>query len=435
MGIKDSAKGISDKLRLGPHYGIERFGVMFASLAVITVLLAVSVIGSAMGNNRHKAEGTALYTPSFITSKTQLPGTVAGIYVSPDRKRSMALMKFEDASGVSYNAENYQAFMTGSDMSLNTERIKTNLSGNIVVFGTTGYLGMVLDSDEPFAQQILGLTMRANSELVYTKENSADLRSDLKDDTSFARNDQWKIFFNPGAKEAIEAPALAGRSIDAGKLYAELVIKADEDKVRGELDKQLAQMRIDLNRIAEFKAEMARTNVDGVFIEPPVEPKEVAGDKITGDLPVDGKGSTLELETSWVSQRGYAFDWRKTTVQDGYLKDLVPSGESFVTFLADKAKAGKVDGSTPETGLAVNEIKWELTNGKNLVEDYDPASTAMKPLVDIMNNLSQAYQDYYDHKLAYQTTTLNELLELEVGLRNVDSGQSVHSGEDALLTY
>ena len=52
------------------------------------------------------------------------------------------------------------------------------------MFGSTGYMGVVLDSDVPFEQQILNLTLRAKSELVYN-EGTGKLRKDLEGVDSF----------------------------------------------------------------------------------------------------------------------------------------------------------------------------------------------------------------------------------------------------------
>lgn len=429
--MKDTAKGLSKKLKLDSHHAIERFGVTMGVMTALFALLFVSTLGSSVLNNHTKLDSTALYTSSFTTSKSQLTGSVPGVYISPDHQRAMVMMKFEDSSSGSFsaNAENYQGFLTGSDAKLNTESLDSDIKGSIMMFGSTGYMGVVLDSDQPFAQQILNLTLRANSELVYQDE-PGKLRKDLKDDNSFAAHDQWRLFVNPGASGAKETEALAGNKVDAGAIYADLVINPQEEKVRTDMDQQLAQMQVDQKRIAEFEDTMATAKtVDGVKIVPPKVPKQIRGDEITGE-PATAEGlSTLDMKTDWVSPRGYGFDWRSGSVAEGYLEDLVPKDSSYSKFLSKKA-----DIDTDES-FQVNDLVWKLSDGSNLKEDYDSSDSAVRPLTEVMNNLSQAYQDYYKHKVKYQEDSYSDLLELEVSLRNVESGYSLNDADETMLRY
>lgn len=434
MSFKDSAKTMVVKLRLDSHHAIERFGVFFGLVVVSFGLLFGGASVSAVANQQQQLGSTVLYTPSFTTSRTQLPGEVSGVYVNSDKTRAMVLMHFQDPSAVSADAANYQAFLTGSSRELAEEALKTNVSGEIVAFGTTGYLAMVLESDEPFKPQIVNLTMRANSELVYLPGDSRKVREDLAGQHSFAEHDQWRLYFNPGASEAQTTPVLDGEQFEAGAVYADLVVAPVEEEVRASMDEQLGQMQADQSRIAEYEAEMRRVEVDGLSIKPPEVPEQIAGDEITGTAAVAAtqSPSTLKLEADWVNPGGFDFDWRRGSVAEGYLEQVVPAGGSYVRFLADKAALSKNGG---EGMLQVQELKWVLSDGTDLVEDYDNNSQTMKQLFDIRNSLSQAYQDYYKHKSEYQVDAYEELINLEVELRNVQSGASVNDSPETLFTY
>ncbi|MBB6121585.1 hypothetical protein [Nocardiopsis algeriensis] len=431
--MKETAKTYAAKLKLGPHHAIERFGVVTGVIATTFAMLLVGTLVSATANNRARLDETALYTPSFTTSRTELSGSVDGVYTNGERTRALVLMRFDSSAAGSFStdAANYQAFLTGSNEQLDTQALATTITGSIIVFGSTGYLGVVLDSDAPFEQQIASLTLRANSELVYKEGSGRELREDLKDDGSFTEFDQWRLFINPGASGTEEAESLDSERIDPAALYYELVVAEQEQEIRESMDEQLMEMRAVLNRIDEYDGEMSRVNVDGVFIEPPAVPVQVDGDTVTGDPADDEAESTLSLESAWVDPRGYDFDWRSGSVEEGYLDAIMPPGEtSYVTFLGDKARAE--DEENP--GFAANDMEWLLTDGSNLKE-YGQTSQAMEPLVNIMNNTTQAYQDYYHIKTAYQVDSYSELLELEVMLRGVDSSGSVNADEEALLTY
>lgn len=433
MSLKESITTYAAKMKLGPHHAIERFGVITTCFTVTFAMLLVGTIASATANNRSRMDETALYTTSFTTSRTELSGEVAGLYTNSESTRALVLMRFRNADAGSFSADaaNYQAFLTGSSERLDTQALNTNITGSIVSFGSTGYLGVVLDSDAPFTQQIMSLTLRANSELVYKEGTGRELREDLKDDGSFAEFDQWRLFLNPGATGIEVAASLEASRINPTSLYYELVVAEQEEEIRAGMDEQLLEMRAVLNRVTEYENEMSRVNVDGIFIEPPEVPVQVAGDSVTGQ-PAEGENeSTLELDTGWVHPRGFDFDWRPSTVEEGYLDGIMPGDQtSYITFLSEKARAE----NEGESQFSPNDLEWRLTDGSDLKE-YGQSSQAMKPLNDIMNNTTQAYQDYFRLKTAYQIDSYSELLELEVALRGVDSAGSVNSDEEVLLTY
>ncbi len=433
MSLKDNFSSFTAKMKLGPHHAIERFGVITTCFTVTFAMLLMGTISSAASNNRARLDETALYTTSFTTSRTELSGGVEGIYINEDNTRALVLMRFRDADAGSFSADaaNYQAFLTGSNEQLDTMALQSNITGSILVFGSTGYLAVVLDSDVPFAQQILSLTLRANSELVYNADSGRELREDLQDDGSFAEFDQWRVFLNPGASGTREATSLEGNRVDPAALYYELVLSEQEQEIRDAMDQQLLEMRSYLTRISEYEAEMNRVNVDGVFIEPPEVPVQIDGDSIAGQAADEETEATLELETDWVHPRGYDFDWRSGSIDQGYLDSIMPVGEtSYITFLGEKAQAD--DGENSQ--FSANDIEWLLTDGNDL-KDYGQSHQAMKPLTDIMNNTTQAYQEYYRIKNAYQVDSHSDLLELEVLLRGVDSSGSINSDEEVLLTY
>lgn len=431
MSMKDRTKGLAAALKLDSHHQIERFGVIFVALATSFVLLFSSASASSFVNQAEKLDSTTIYTPTFSTSRTQQSGEVLGVYTNTERTRALVMMQFKSARSMSANADKYQGFITGSTRDQMQQQIKTDVSGEIVVFGSTGYIGMILDSNEPFEQQILNLTMRSNSELVYRKEQSRQVKEDLAGQKSFTEFDQWRIYFNPGAKDAQELEALNASSFDPGAVYAELVVAPQEKEAKTKLDEQLAQMQVDLARIAEYEGEAKRVNVDGVFLEVPEVPEQIAGDEVTGKPALDDTASTLELKTQWVSPRGFDFDWRAGSVKEGFLDKLVPGKQSYVDWLAAKAAAERGGNSGVLNPAA---FEWTLSNGL-LLKDYSQSDTAMKPLFDIRNELAQAYQDYYKHKVAYQVDAHTKLIELDINLRNVREGSSTNATDDALFVY
>ncbi|MGY4541218.1 hypothetical protein ACVWY0_001127 [Arthrobacter sp. UYNi723] len=432
MGIKDSAKALGTRFKLDSHHAIERFGVLFGVIAVSFVVIFGATGISAYANTEASLSSKALYTPTFLTSKTNISGNVPGIFVNKDRTRAMVLMQFNDTSQVSVNADDYQGFLTGSTRELNQQGLNTTVAGSVYVFGSTGYMAVMLDSDKPFSPQIMDLTMRANSELVYKKDDgSTSNRKDLAaTDSSFKKYDQWRVFFNPGGSEAKVSAALDGDKVDVGAVFNEVVVSTEEQKIRTTMDAQLALMQTDLNRIKDGTAELERTTADSgtLRLMPPAVPKQIAGDAVDGKAAVGNTASTLDLKTKFTMPLGYDFDWRSGSVKEGYLKGLIPKGSNYVSYLAGRAK------ETPDE-FRINDMKWLLNDGTDLKKDYDSGNATVKPLFDIMNKLSQAYQDYYKDKKVYQVDQHKKLLDLEVSLRNVESNFTMKDGEDVLLSY
>jgi hypothetical protein len=287
----------------------------------------------------------------------------------------------------------------------------------------------MLDSDKPFNPQIMNLTMRANTELVY-KDGGASTDKDLPADGSFAKFDQWRVFFNPGASEATVSAALSTPKADVGAIFNEVVVSAQEKTIRDTMDAQLGLMQTDLNRINDGTAELERTTADDgrLHLLTPVVPKQIAGDVVEGKARIGETASTLKLKTGVVLPTGYDFDWRGGSVKAGYLKDLVPDRSGYVSYLAKRSKETKDE-------FRINEMQWRLNDGTDLKTDYSSTATTVKPLTDIMNKLSQAYQDYYKDKTTYQVDQYKKLLDLEVSLRNVESNSTVNSAKEVMVSY
>ncbi|PUB32478.1 hypothetical protein C8K30_1011004 [Promicromonospora sp. AC04] len=431
MSIQDKALALSRKFKLDAHHAIERFGVFVGIFAVTgAAVLAGSGVAS-FTTGRDALSQTALYTQGFVTSKTDLGGDVDGVYTNTNRDKALVMMHFDKRAQISYNAADYQAFLLGSDTSLNSEAVSTEgIQGSFHVFGSTGYVGVLLDATQPFDRQVLNLTVRANAELSVAQQDETANPDELGGDQTFARHDQWRVFVNPGASGAEEIPALDSLVFDPARAYYDVVLKAQETVARGPLDQKLVEMRTSLAQIEAYTTDLSMTKVDGLFLRPPPAPASLAGDEVTGVSSAEAKDgvSTLTLETDHVVPGGFDLDWRSGNVYDGYLDALVPSGQSYAELLAAKLEEGR-DIANDQVG----DMQWTLSDGSSLTEDYQPSDLTMRPLTNVMNNLSRAYQDYATGKAEYQSELLLELLRLEVELRDVRSNSTVRD-DPAFLT-
>jgi hypothetical protein len=433
MGIRDKALAFGRRFKLDSHHAIERFGV-FCSIFAVTGLVVVAGSGAAAVKAGDDAVSfTALYSTGFTTSKTGLKGKVDGVYTDAARDRALVMMHFAPNAAISYNAADYQAFLLGTDDKLQTEKVSTDgISGAFHVFGSTGYVGVLLHADHPFDRQVLNLTIRANAELTHDESQKTRREGETAGDASFRKYDQWRVIINPGASGTTEIPALDAANFDPARAYYDVVLKSEEQATRAKLDEKLLAMRTSLKQIESYTSDLATTKVDGLFLRPPAVPVAIAGDRVDGVSAAEAKdgNATLELKTEHVVPGGLDFDWRGGNVYDGYLEDLVPSGKGYVQFLADKRAEG-----SDKTGQQVSDMKWTLSDGSDLKNDYRSSDITMRPLTNVMNSLSQAYQDYGKSKSEYQTGLLLELLGLDVKRRDVQSNSTVNSSTEFLTTY
>ncbi|MBT8163355.1 MULTISPECIES: hypothetical protein [Arthrobacter] len=435
MGFKTRLTTFMRATRLDSHHAIERFGIFFGVLMLSGVLVVGAAGFSAFTAGQDKLAGTALWTTKFTTSKTRLSGTVDGVYLSDSRTRALIVMHFDPQAKISYNAADYQAFLLGSDEKLRTSRVQTpDITGSFHVFGSTGYVAVMLESPAPFQQQILNLTVRAKAELTFAQQQQAGATQDqVVGDASFTRFDQWRVFANPGAAQATTLPSLDAPAFDPARAYYDVVIKPQETAARAELDRQLALMRSDLTQINTYTGELATTKVDGVSLLPPAVPDAISGDTVTGSTAAESTTgqSTLALNTRTVVPGGFDFNWRDGDVLSGYLGRIMPSGQSsWLGYLQQQSTAGA--DTAANASNQINSMAWKLSNGRSLANDYRSSDVTMRPLTTLMNNLSQAYQGYYADKRKYESDDLLALLNLEVNLLNVRSGSSANS--DHFLT-
>ncbi|MFD7537485.1 hypothetical protein [Streptomyces sp. NPDC059819] len=423
MGIKDKALAFSRKFKLDSHHAIERFGVFFGAFAVTGAIVIGASGASAYQAGRDSLSQTALYTSDFKTSKTNLDGSVDGVYTNKSGNKALVMMHFGPTAQISYNAADYKAFLLGSNTSLKSEPVSTSgVSGSFYAFGSTGYVGVLLNAERPFHRQVLNLTVRANAELTTPGAEQRQSSDKLAGDETFSKYDQWRVFFNPGASGAQKIGALDATTFDPAQAYYEVALKEKETEARNALDQKLVEMRANLTQIRSYTSDLQTTKIDGLFLRPPIVPALIAADKITGFSAAEAKNgiSTLSLQTKYVVPGGFDLNWRAGNVYDGYLDAVVPAGQSYAQFFTKKR-----DENPDPTSQQISGMQWILSDGTSLAKDYQSSDVTMRPLMNIMNNLSQAYQNYSRNKSLYETDLSLDLLRLDVGLRDVQSNSTI----------
>jgi hypothetical protein len=126
MGIKDKALAFGKRFKLDSHHAIERFGVFFGIFAVMGLVVVAGSGAAAFKAGSDAVSHTALYNTEFTSSKTQLKGTVDGVYTNHTGNRALVMMHFPASAAISYNAADYQAFLLGTNDKLQTEKVSTS---------------------------------------------------------------------------------------------------------------------------------------------------------------------------------------------------------------------------------------------------------------------------------------------------------------------
>lgn len=445
-GFAAKFKAFQTRFKFDSHHAMERFGVAVAVFSLTGAALLTGAGVSSYTNAQAQLSATALYTQSFTTSRTQATGRVMGVYTDPSKTRTMVLLNVRDEARLPANADDYQVFLTGTDRELHQHTLKGKpITARYVTFGNDAkYMAVVLDDPNGFDLQILDMTIRINREISYKEgEGAASApqsgESSSKNgpnagDKSFQEYDQMRIAFNPVASGSVTMSlGAAGTEFNAGDVYHEAVTRDAEQKLRDQMDGQLLQMQADLAKIDQYTSQIATTSVNDrgtiLKLNEPVEPDVIAGDEVTGQdakSAKDGK-STLFLSSKTVVPGGYDFDWRQGTVDEGYLDQIVPVGMGYVDFMKSQAA---LSSSSPDW----EKVEFTLNNGTPLMS-YTNRDTFVKPLLDLRSNLINSWQTYYDHKKEYQVTSYNDLLNLEIELRNVRTNTEQNTNANVLTLY
>lgn len=417
--------GLMEKLKLGPHYRMERFSLLFCVMVVGILVTTVSCFVVHVQTQNTTLGEQAIYSTEFETSKTGVSGKVIDVYSSEDKAKTLLLLKFDDTKVVSTNADNYQMFLTGASVEQNKQTLDGIPSGSIYMFGNTGYMGIYLVNKDGFGPQILDLVVRCNSEL---QTNASEDVDEEVEDKSFVDYDQFRVYFNPGASKAKHLDCLDGSKAPSIKdFYNEAVITPQEDEIHAQLETQVNNMRVSLNQIHEYEE---RLETEGVTV--PAEPSVIAGDKvITND---DG---SYTYKPATVLPGGYDLDWQHTSVVDGFIKGLIEKTDS-PNMTVDQYFAmmtREANGDASGNKLDTNNIEWQLNDGTLISSLSGGKSSRYTKYMEMCNDLTNAWRTYYNQKVDYQREMLGSLLDLEVSKDSILTSSSVNTSENVLQCY
>lgn len=422
-----------ERFYLDKHHTIERFGVIFCILSVSLFLVTLSIMGKHQKDNSTQITEQAMYTQVFKTSLTGVQGAVENIYTNSTKTKAFILLKFDDMKSISTDANEYQMFLTGSNLAMTPTELTVNPSGSIYMFGSTGYMGVYLAEARGFDKQILDLVVRCNKQIANTSETAdAD-----PVDASFSKYDQFRIYLNAGGNDALVADILDTKEeLKISDMYEAFITSPQEQVVRSGLTSMIDTMKLDLDRIAEYEQRLLTAK-----IQIPDAPKIIQGDyyEVTdGGTPDDTSDDVTYIVTNTIVPTGFDFNWYNGSVRSGYLKELA-GDKTFSNYLSAKLEDSEEtpcgDPKTCYIPFSMSDITWRRSDGSLFNADVNSA-IATNSDIAIANDiagLQEAWRTYYGNKTNYQISGLRGLLMLEADVADSNSNFTINN-EDWVLT-
>lgn len=398
------------------HYKMERFGVTFGVL-ILCMAILLTTIGIRKKQLDEADMGNIVkYTDSFSMSLSGASGTVEKIFCNDAHTECFVLLHYNDMSNVVTDASEYKMFLTASDVNQRQHELLSNPSATIYMFGMSGYMGIYLVDYAGFPSQIMDLVVRCNKLTGPMPENVP-----VYEDKSFSNNDQFRIYFNPGAADYEPADFMNMGRMSVYEIFDAMVVKYQEQEVRDALTKSIVDMESAISLINEYSKRLS----DAGIIVPPA-PMQIRGDEIvTTD---DGR---KVLSTDYIVQGGYSFDWYHGSVKEGYIAGVLATTENETSILNYIARQRIL---AQEDRLNFKNMVWLRSDGSEFKLASDTVqSEAMTNIQNNINSLQNAWSSYFELKKNYQTTQMEQLLILEQNLFDTSVNYTVNA-DPKLLT-
>src|SRR5699024_7903998 len=353
-------------------------------------------------------------------------------------------MLFSFDGTMSRNPNDYELVITGVDKG-KPKRVESAMTAKLVSFGDSGSMGLIMDAPEGFESQILNVTMSAKRNLSSPNPmNEEDMAAYGYAGETFTTRDSWRMMLNPAGTNAPVLAELDAHDFDPRAFLINSVFRDREVNLRRAADDTLVEMRTAQDRIGFYHETLADMEVNlpdavGAKIVMPTPNDFIAGDEVQGlsreevkdainigepveaienksekarelDTYDDGAmPTTYELITQKAVPGGVQFNWHQSSIQDGYLQDLMPTGYNVEEYLNElRTRANEAE-------IPKMNTKFMLSNGKS-IDSYDVLDNSVLNLQSNATNLVSSYRDFYKAKVTYQTKNLVDLLALEAEL-------------------
>jgi len=406
-------KEIVARLKLGPHYKMERFAITF--ILLISCLCVLTGIAYARELDRRKVHlnNEPILTEKFMLSLSEVKGTVVDVYGNNDGTVALMLLRFDNMSQISANAQNWRMYYSA----LNEKRLN-NPDGIIYVFGNTGYVGLLFSDPEGFQVQVSDIILQHTSNLVSQAASSAP------EADAFEKFDMAQLWVNLGASDVKYLQPLD--DLDNLNIYSFLsltIYAEDEELLREKAEEHLSTMAQSLAAMDELVDRLRRKNV--VIPEFPMY--------VGGVATTDGDGG-LYIKFADIMPGGYDYDWRNTSLKDGYARLVVHEDNTLREHMLYMTNERAI----VSTSIAVSNYNWYFEDGTFLPLRHEGDG----PLLDFeeearadINALTQEWRSFYNARYQYQVNVLQGLLSLEENLMVQRVNFSVNDDEKVIVLY
>lgn len=405
---------LSDKLKIGKHYSMERFGIMTA-MALVLVFGLVAWGGVNTYRENHARELTqVIYEGEFTTSASGAPGRLLGVFENGERTDAALLFRFQDMSSLSNQASDYTAMVRGmkDEMTLRETR-QPITKGSCTVYGSSGYMVVTLHSERPFERELLQVMVGDdNPKIPESRQTGDEPRGQVFD--------IWYCIVNLGGDGAFSTLSFGeDGTFDASGFFQEIVAASEEQAIVGDLDADLREMSEILDNIETLERRAQGDGikvddfrpawVDGDSVESLVKADYLNGDEGGKDRSDSWSRGKYALRTTTVALGGFDFDWQSYSLSDGYISRL-----AYAAGFDDVSEYLSAQIETQQPW--VYEVpKWALPDGTVIVRDEKVSvSSSMQDLAEDVGALDEAYSAYAAAKSKYQIDDLTRLLQLEV---------------------
>lgn len=434
--------------KFGPHYAIERFGVMFIALVVAMATLVGMITNTQIQRQRIALSGQAMYTSGFRMSETGTGCYVRGLYVDSAQTKVLILLQFNDMSMIPTNASDYSLSVAAVNTRMQYEMIESAPAGLFYMFGSTGYAAIYLQDMSGFPSQILGVSIAANTKLVTGSDSGAK-------DTGY-------VYFNPGGAYATRAAFLDERQWSFFEMVEEVMTRKDEIAARNTLTQDLEAMLQQLVLINEYKRRLTEelhviipvtpAYVDDTIYAVPTEELKTTkladcthlllenytterGGWLTssGEKGYYGKDVTLFLDARAVVPGGHDFTWQTGRILTGYLPYLTESTDVLVWRNYMNRKAGSYNPDLLAFNTEVKRFQWLRADGStfDVLQKEDPRLIEYNENEQQINSvillLIEAWEQYYELKVKYEKEDLPALLSLEINANDMLKSYTVNT--------
>lgn len=401
--------------KMGPHYAIERFGLLFLTLAIALCTVTGSIVYKKIKQDHTRLTGQAVYTRSVQFSEAGAIGTIQNVYVNNDRTKALILISLNGNMGtLPLQASQYSLRLAGSTPAGYMDTLKSSPTAVVYVLNS-GFIAVYLQDLNGFPNQLLQMQFMIQG-----------------------MNNTSPVYFNPGATNATHASFLEKSQWTVFDMIEETQSRSQEISLRKQLQDDLEIMAIAQSEII-YDTEERLWNEYQVIL--PTAPEVMANDRVWGVDPTgrvsgewsyvrhsnspwqmtDANGQTavttrdnllLYFYTEHVCPGGVDFNWQDGTITTtGFLSSLTGSDniEDWRTYVAQFGGEGDMDAFN----AALDSMTWMYPDGRVIEvsgEEDDSGSNA----ASIIQQVRSYYQRYYEAKIDYEVKLLPQLLNLEI---------------------